>query len=71
LDFEALEVDDHILDKIESRHGVRLAEAEEACYLQGAHVRRTRSGLYKVFSQSDAGRYRWLYSPTTAKAFGK
>lgn len=54
---EAIEVDDHILDKIESRHGVLFHEVEEACYSDRRHVRRGREGLYKVFSQARAGRY--------------
>jgi uncharacterized DUF497 family protein len=55
--FDALEIDDHILDKIESAHGVPFHEVEEACYSPRRHVRRSRGGLYKVFSQSEAGRY--------------
>jgi uncharacterized protein len=55
--FEALEIDDHILDKIESRHGVTFAEVHEACLAEERHVRRGREGLYKLFSQSAAGRY--------------
>ena len=54
---EALEIHDHILDKIESRHGVPFHEVEEACYSPHRHVRRGRTGLYKVFSQADAGRH--------------
>ena len=54
---EALEIDDPILDKIESRHGVEFEEAEEVCLSRRAHVRRTRSGLYKVFGRTNAGRY--------------
>jgi uncharacterized DUF497 family protein len=54
---EALEIDDHILDKIESKHGVEFEEAEEACLSDARHVRRSRAGLYKVFSRTDAGRY--------------
>jgi hypothetical protein len=57
VDIEALEIDDHILDKIESRHQVMLGEAEEVCFSEQAHVRRTRSGPYKVFAQTDGGRY--------------
>ncbi len=53
----ALEIDDHVLEKIESRHSVPLDEAESACYSSRRHVRRGRDGLFKVFSQSDAGRY--------------
>ena len=54
---EAIEIDDAILDKIESKHGVTLEEAEEACFSEEWHVRRGREGLYKVFSRTDAGRY--------------
>jgi hypothetical protein len=57
LRIEALEIADDILDKIESRHGVPFHEVEEACYSQHRHVRRARQGLYKVFSQTEAGRY--------------
>ncbi len=54
---DAIEIDDHILDKIESRHGVAWHEAEEACYSAQRHVRRGREGLYKVYSRAEAGRY--------------
>ncbi len=54
---EALEIDDHVLDKIETGHGVAFREAEEACYSPLRHVRRGREGLYKVFSRTQAGRY--------------
>ena len=54
---EALEIDDHILEKLESRHRVPLNEVEEACYSDRRHVRREKGGLYKVFSQTEAGRY--------------
>jgi len=57
LRIEALEIDDHILDKIESKHGVTLVEAEEVCFCPLRHVRRGRDGLYKIFSQTDSGRY--------------
>jgi uncharacterized DUF497 family protein len=53
---DSLEIDDHILDKIESRHGVTFEEVEEVCYA-APHVRRGRQGLYKVFGRTDAGRY--------------
>jgi hypothetical protein len=55
--FEVLEIDDHILDKIESKHGVLFSEVEEAIYSSRRHVRRGRAGLYKLFSETDAGRY--------------
>lgn len=54
---ESLEIDDHILDKIESKHGVTFEEAEEACLSDEHHVRHSREGLYKVFSKTAAGRY--------------
>ena len=49
LRIEALEIDDHILNKLESRHGVPFRELEE--------VRRGRQGLYKIFSQTETGRH--------------
>ena len=57
LRIEALEIDDHILDKIESRHGITFEEVEEACVSDGRHVRHGREGLNKVFGQTAAGRY--------------
>ena len=57
LRIESLEIDDHILDKIESKHNVSFTEVEQACLLDRRHVRRDRAGLYKVFSQTAAGRY--------------
>jgi len=57
LRIESLEIDDHILDKIESKHGVSFEEVEEACLSEKRHIRRSREGLYKLFSQTVAGRY--------------
>ena len=57
LRIEALEIDEHILDKIESKHGVSFQEAEEACLSEVRHVRKSRDELYKVFSQTNSGRY--------------
>jgi len=57
LRIDALEIDDHILEKIEVKHGVSWHEVEEACFSPRRHVRRGRDGLYKVFSQTEAGRY--------------
>ena len=54
---ESLEIDDHILDKIETKHRVTFREVEEACLSDKIHVRRSKEGLYKVFSQTAAGRY--------------
>ena len=57
LRLEALEIHDHILEKIESKHGVGLYEVEEACYSRERRVRRGSEGLYKLFSRSESGRY--------------
>lgn len=57
LRIESLEVDDHILEKMEAKHGVAFSEVEEACLSERRHVRKGREGLYKVFAQSEAGRY--------------
>jgi len=57
LRIESLEIDDHILDKIESKHSVSFQEVEEACLSENRHVRRSREGLYKFFGQTAAGRY--------------
>ncbi len=54
---ESLEIDDHILEKIESKHHVFFNEVEEACLSDQRHIRRSREELYKVFSQTTAGRY--------------
>ena len=54
---ESLQVDDYILDKIESKHNVTFSEVEEACLSDKRHVRKGREGLYKVFSQTTSGRY--------------
>lgn len=57
LRIEALEIDDHILDKIESKHNITFREVEETCISDGRYIRKSREGLYKVFSQTSAGRY--------------
>ena len=57
LRIESLEIDDHILEKIENTHGVRFYEAEEVCLSEQRHIRKSRGGLYKIFGQSNAGRY--------------
>lgn len=54
---EALDIDDHILDKIESKHGIGFDEVQEACHSVRRHVRRSKEGLYKLFSQTESGRY--------------
>ena len=54
---ESLEIEDHILEKIEVKHHVKFEEVEETCLCDQRHIRRGRAGLYKVFGQSAAGRY--------------
>ncbi len=54
---ESLEIDDHILDKIEGKHNVSFTEVEEACLSDKRHVRKSREGLYKIFGQTTAGRF--------------
>lgn len=57
LSIRSLQIDDHILEKIESKHNVFFEEVEDACLSGERHVRRSREGLYRVFSQTSAGRY--------------
>lgn len=57
LRIESLEIDDHILDKIEFKHGITFEEVEEACQSEARHIRRSKEGLYKLFSQTESGRY--------------
>lgn len=57
LHIESLEIDDHILEKIELKHNVKFEEVEETCLSEKRHVRRGQEGLYKLFGQTAAGRY--------------
>jgi uncharacterized DUF497 family protein len=57
LRIESLEIDDHVLEKIEVVHHVKFEEVEEICLSELRHVRRGREGLYKVFGQTVPGRY--------------
>lgn len=61
LRIESLEIDDHILDKIESKHGVTFEEVEESCLSERRHVRRSKEGLYKLFSRTSAGTSWWCW----------
>ena len=54
---EALEIDDQILEKIEIKHRISFEEVQEACFFEGRHIRRGKEGLYKLFSQTEHGRY--------------
>ncbi len=57
LHIESLEIADHILDKIEAKHSITFGEVEEACLSDKRHIRRSREGLYKLFSRTAAGRH--------------
>lgn len=64
----AIEIDDHILEKIESKHGVSLTEVEEICMSEKSQVRKGKYGLHKVFGQTQAGRY--LLAVLVDKGYG-
>jgi len=57
LRFDAIEVGDHVLEKIRTKHGVELEEVEEACASRGRHARRVRGGLVMVLGRTEDGRY--------------
>ncbi len=54
---EQIEIADHILDKIEAKHGVQFHEVEEACLSHRPYVRRARAGLIQVHARTVGGRY--------------
>ena len=54
---ESLEIDDHVLEKIESKHALTFEEIEQTCQSETRHVRRRKEGLYKLFGQTESGRY--------------
>jgi uncharacterized DUF497 family protein len=54
---ESISIDDHILEKIESKHRVLFGDVEEVLYSDNYHVRKGRDGLYKVFGKTMAGRH--------------
>jgi len=54
---ESLEIDDNILEKIEKKHRIIYEEVEDICYSETHHVRKGKSGLYKVFGRTKGGRY--------------
>lgn len=51
-----LEIDPHIEDKIETKHGVTVAEVDEVC-LSAYKPLRLREGLYALLGHTQAGRY--------------
>jgi len=54
---ESLSIDDHILEKIESKHKILYGDIEEVCFSETFHVRKGRDGLYKMFGKTLAGRH--------------
>jgi len=51
LRIESLEVADHILEKIEGKHGVSFTEVEEACLSERRHIRRGREGYTRSLAR--------------------
>jgi hypothetical protein len=43
---DSIVIDDHILDKIEGKHGVTFDEVEEACLSDKRHIKKGKEGLY-------------------------
>jgi hypothetical protein len=66
--FEAVQLSEAVIDKLRAKHGVEPEEVREACFSDQREVRRTRDGLYRVLSRSDAGRY--LFIVLARKAAG-
>jgi uncharacterized DUF497 family protein len=56
LQVEKIEIDEAILEKIESKHRVSFEEVEEACFSQWRHIQRGRLGVYKLFGRTEGGR---------------
>ena len=54
---DGLLVDEHILDKIESRHGVTYDEDAETVFSPWRAIRRWNRDLVKVFGRTVSGRY--------------
>ncbi len=57
MDIDELQIADHILDKIETKHGVLFEEVWEICLSSMLSVRRGRDGRFVLFGQTEAGRY--------------
>ena len=54
---DAIDVDPHILDKIQLKHGVAWHEVEEVCYGRRQAQRHGREDSLLVYGQTHAGRY--------------
>jgi uncharacterized DUF497 family protein len=53
-----LEIADHILEKIQQKHGVTFEEVEDACFNRAAHFRLgTRENLTLLYSRTGGGHY--------------
>lgn len=54
---DVVDAEGHIREKILVKHGVAWDEVVEACQSTRRRLRRARSGTYKLYGRSDAGRY--------------
>jgi hypothetical protein len=57
LRFLTFDISDYILEKVAIKHGLRPEEVDEAFYNPDMRVRRTGFDVYRLFSQTEAGRY--------------
>lgn len=46
-----------VIAKIEAKHNLTLAEAEDVVFEHGHYVRRGAAGVYLVYGRTSAGRY--------------
>jgi hypothetical protein len=53
---------DWVIDKIVSAHGVQPSEAEEVFFNVPNQIRKTSTGKYLLYGQSNAGRYLFVVS---------
>jgi uncharacterized DUF497 family protein len=54
---DAIDIDPHILEKIESKHGASWEEVEQVCYARRHVQRQGRKEILQIFGQTYAGRY--------------
>jgi uncharacterized DUF497 family protein len=64
---DEIEIDEHIDEKIERKHGVLFVEVEGACFSRARHLRRGREGLLSVLSVTAAGRYLFVVLAATSE----
>jgi uncharacterized DUF497 family protein len=67
---DEIECSEEVADKLASKHGVEVSEAEEVLYGE-PYVLRGREGLHKALGRTDAGRYLFVafrrLSPDSAR----